>query len=364
MSSASQRDANPTPVATWMDIVSGRRRGVGAALCRAGLSVLSLGYRSVTGLRNWAFDRGWRESTRVAAKIVSVGNLTAGGTGKTPTVAWVVRTLQGLGASPAIISRGYGGQDGVNDEKLVLDQLVPGTPHLLNPKRVLAAQELLKLPLADRPHTIVLDDAFQHRQIARDFDLVLVDCLNPWGFGSLLPRGLLREPLRALRRASCVLMTRCDLVDEGALQSIQDTIRSWTSVPILRSSFQPTRLINSHGESRPIDAIQRLHVAAFCGIGNPAGFRRTLISCGVVVPDDRFRVYPDHHAYQSADLEGIGSWAKSIRAECLISTQKDLVKIPATSLRDVPLWAVEISLQFDSPEAEAQLVELLKTAVS
>ncbi|MFO1006808.1 MAG: tetraacyldisaccharide 4'-kinase [Planctomycetaceae bacterium] len=363
MSSVNPQDAKPANVATWMDIVSGRRRGVGASLCRAGLSVLSLGYGGVTGLRNLAFDHGWRESTRVAAKIISVGNLTAGGTGKTPTVAWVVRTLQGLGAAPAIISRGYGGQGGVNDEKLVLDQLVPGVPHLLNPKRVLAAHELLKLPSTDRPDAIVLDDAFQHRQIARNFDLVLVDCLNPWGFGHQLPRGLLREPLRGLRRASCILMTRCDQVDEETRLSIQATIRHWTSAPILRSSFQPTRLMNSLGETRPIEALQRQHVAAFCGIGNPAGFRRTLTSCGVAVPDDRFRVFPDHHAYQSADLDDIGRWAKSNHVECLVATQKDLVKIPHASLRDVPLWAVEISLQFEDPESETQLIELLKSVL-
>jgi len=363
MSSVNPQDAKSANVATWMDIVSGRRRGVGASLCRAGLSMLSMGYGAVTGLRNVAFDRGWRESTRVAAKVLSVGNLTAGGTGKTPTVAWVVRTLQGLGAVPAIISRGYGGQDGVNDEKLVLDQLVPGVPHLLNPKRVLAAHELLKLPSTDRPDVIVLDDAFQHRQIARDFDLVLVDCLNPWGFGHLLPRGLLREPLRGLRRASCILMTRCDQVDEETRKSIQATIRRWTSAPIVMSSFQPTHLMNSLGEVRPIDSLQRQHVAAFCGIGNPAGFRRTLTQCGVAVPDDRFRVYPDHHAYLPADHDEIGSWARSIRAECLVCTQKDLVKIPHTSIHDVPLWAVEISLQFDDPESELQLSELLKSVV-
>ncbi|RLS39644.1 MAG: tetraacyldisaccharide 4'-kinase [Planctomycetota bacterium] len=363
MSPTSQRDANSANVVTWMDIMSGQRRGVVASACRVGLSVLSSGYAAVTGVRNLAFDHGWRESTRVAAKVISVGNLTAGGTGKTPTVAWVVRTLQELGASPAIISRGYGGQGGVNDEKLVLDQLVPGVPHLLNPKRVLAAQELMNRPEAERPRTLVLDDAFQHRQIARDFDLILIDCLNPWGFGHLLPRGLLREPLRSLSRASCVLMTRCDQVDEEVRQTILSTIRRWTTVPILMSSFQPTRLINSRGEVRPIETLRQEHVAAFCGIGNPMGFRRTLTSCGVSIPDVHFRVYPDHHAYQTEDLHEIGDWARSMQVECLVSTQKDLVKIPRTTLNDIPLWAVEISLKFDDPESESQLVEMLKAVV-
>lgn len=347
-----------------MDIVSGQRSGVIASLCRIGLWGASQCYAAATGLRNLAFDIGWRPSTRVAAKVISVGNLTAGGTGKTPTVAWVVRALQDLRASPAMISRGYGGQGGVNDEKLVLDQLVPGVPHLLNPKRVLAAQELMNRPEAVRPRAIVLDDAFQHRQIARDFDLVLIDCLNPWGFGHLLPRGLLREPLRSLSRASCVLMTRCDQVDEETRQVIQSEIRRRTNVPILMSSFQPTRLVNARSEFRPIETLQSQHVAAFCGIGNPAGFRRTLTSCGVAIPDDRFRIYPDHHAYQPADLEEIGKWARSIHAECLVSTQKDLVKIPQTSLNGIPLWAVEIALKFDDQESENRLVEMLSALVN
>ncbi len=247
----------------------------------------------------------------------------------------------------------------MNDEKLVLDQLVPGVPHLLNPQRVIAAQTLMGWPVQDRPSVIVLDDAFQHRQIARDFDLVLVDCLNPWGFGHLLPRGLLRESLGALSRASCVLLTRCDQVDEDTRENILSTIRRWTTVPVLSSSFQPTRLINSGGEVRPLDDLSRRRVAAFCGIGNPAGFRRTLTSCGIAVPDDRFRVYPDHYLYQQADLVELGRWAKSVHAEWLITTQKDLVKIPLGAIDDVPFWAVEISLAFDHPESESRLTDLL-----
>ena len=271
-------------------------------------------------------------------------------------VSWVV-------ASPAIISRGYGGQGGENDEKRLLDQQVPGVPHLLNPNRVTAARELMSRAASVRPRSIVLDDAFQHRQIVRDFDLVLVDCLNPWGFGHLLPRGLLREPLRSLSRANCVLLTRCDQVDDETRQVIQTTIRRWTSVPILRSSFQPTRFKNSRGDVRRIEELQRLRVAAFCGIGNPVGFRRTLTSCGMAMPDDRFRVYPDHHSYQPVDFDSVGKWAKSVRAECLLTTQKDLVKIPHVTLDEIPLWAMEIELKFDDHESEIQLTDILRAVV-
>ena len=363
MNSASQQPPNPSGVSSWMEIVSGRRAGVIASSCRGGLSLLEPFYAAAMSLRNQMFDRGWRPQTRIPVPVISVGNLTAGGTGKTPTVAWVVRTLQALGATPAIISRGYGGQGGTNDEKLLLDQLLPGVPHRLNPDRVAAALELTSSTVPTRPSVLVLDDAFQHRQIARDFDLVLVDCLNPWGFGHQLPRGLLREPLRSLHRASCVLLTRGDQVDEESLHGILETIRRWTSAPVLTSSFQPTQLINARGEVRTLEQVQHQHAAAFCGIGNPVGFRRTLTGCGVAIPVDRFRVYPDHHAYQSSDLEAIGFWARSVGAECLLTTHKDLVKIPPVSLGGIPVWALEIELRFEDQASEIQLGERLRAVL-
>ena len=346
-----------------MEIVSGRRAGLVASGCRAGLSLLEPLYAAAMALRNRAFDRGWRAQTHIPVPVISVGNLTAGGTGKTPTVAWVVRTLQALGAQPAIISRGYGGHGGTNDEKLLLDQLLPGVPHRLNPDRVAAARELTRATGPACPNVLVLDDAFQHRRIVRDFDLVLVDCLNPWGFGHQLPRGLLREPLSALRRASGVLLTRTDQVDEETRHRILETIHRWTSAPVVTSHFAPTRLINARGEVRSLEQLQHQHAAAFCGIGYPIGFRRTLTGCGFAIPEERFRVYPDHHAYPPADFEALEAWAKSWGVECLLTTHKDLVKIPTAHLGGVPVWALEIELRFEDHAAEIQLAELLRAVV-
>ena len=360
MSSASRSSSQPSRASYWMDIISGQRAGLTSGALRAGLSLLEPFYAAAMALRNQAFDGGWKLQIRIPATVISVGNLTAGGTGKTPTVAWVVRTLQSLGATPAIISRGYKGDGGTNDEKLVLDQLVPGVLHRLNPDRVAAARDLVVLPESERPHALVLDDAFQHRRIARNFDLVLIDCLNPWGYGHLLPRGLLREPLRSLRRASCVLMTRSDQVEGETRQSILDTIQRWTSAPVLMSRFQPTRFINARGETRSLSELLPLRTAAFCGIGNPTGFRRTLTSRGIAIPDDRFRTYPDHHAYPLPDTESIGAWAQSLKAECLLTTLKDLVKISSIRLEGIPVWALEIELRFEDEQAESQLRELLR----
>ncbi len=151
-------------------------------------------------VRNAGFDRGWKQIHHAAVPVVSVGNLTLGGTGKTPMVEWLARWYRRRGVRVAILSRGYGQTGGLNDEGRVLEENLPDVPHLQDPDRValagVATREL-------ESELIVLDDGFQHRRLARDVDLVLLDALEPFGLGHLFPRGLLREPIRSLRRARC-----------------------------------------------------------------------------------------------------------------------------------------------------------------
>jgi tetraacyldisaccharide 4'-kinase len=348
----------PSRSAQWLDLVSGRRRGWGAALSRAALNALTPFYAGGIALRNQLYNWNLLRRHRVPARVISVGNLTAGGTGKTPTVAWIVRSLLAAGERPAIISRGYGGQNGANDEKLVLDQLLPGVPHRLSPDRVAGACELLSGDTSVCPTHLVLDDAFQHRRIHRDVDLVLIDALNPWGYGYLLPRGLLREPLRALSRATAVLVTRTDLIGESTRLDIARKIREVTAAPILWSRFEPTQLRRSSEETLPLREAREKRWGAFCGIGNPDGFWRTLTSCGLAVSDERFRAYPDHHWYQSSELTELAQWGQKLGVDGLLATHKDLVKIPQSSLGGLPLWALDIELRLDDDQAD-QLVQLL-----
>jgi tetraacyldisaccharide 4'-kinase len=185
--------------AKFRDLISGHRRGVASSLLRGGLSLLSLPYRAGVFLRNKSFDHGLRRVSRAEVPVISVGNVTAGGTGKTPFVAYLANWFGGRSMKVVLLSRGYRALEGeVNDEKLVLDQQCPGVPHLQHPDRVRSAR------VACREHgaqVIILDDGFQHRRLHRDLNIVLVDALNPWGYGHLLPRGLMREPRSALRRA-------------------------------------------------------------------------------------------------------------------------------------------------------------------
>ncbi|HVV98901.1 MAG TPA: tetraacyldisaccharide 4'-kinase, partial [Planctomycetaceae bacterium] len=203
-------------------LISGEQRGLLPAFMRAGLRVLSWGYGLGARSRNLAFNLGWKKTHRVEIPVISLGNLTAGGTGKTPFAAFTARWFRQYDIRVCLISRGYHAASGeVNDEALVLDQLCPDVPHLQNPDRVAAARTAIE---ELESQLLILDDGFQHRRLARDLDVVLVDALNPWGYGSLLPRGLLREPGSSLRRAGLVVITRANQSTPAALQSLRAQI--------------------------------------------------------------------------------------------------------------------------------------------
>ncbi|HEV8066906.1 MAG TPA: tetraacyldisaccharide 4'-kinase [Planctomycetaceae bacterium] len=340
------------------DLISGRSRGPVAVLARGGLSIASLFYGAAVRTRNRAFDVGAIHAHRAPVPVVSVGNLTAGGTGKTPVVAAIVEWFTSHGVRPAILSRGYRPHVGAaNDEKLVLDQLCPGVPHLQGADRIESAHVA-----CDRhgAQVLVLDDGFQHRRLARDLDLVLIDAIDPWGAGHLLPRGLLREPRASLRRADAVILTRADQCSANDKARLITEIRGfWRDEAPIEARFRPTGLVNADGAHAAIDSLGS--VAAFCGIGNPDGFRRTLIAAGV----ERvaaFRTFPDHHHYSDADLAELAIWVREQRASAAVTTQKDLVKIPRCRLGDVPLWAFTIRGEF--PVGQERLFTLLHDLVT
>jgi tetraacyldisaccharide 4'-kinase len=323
-------------------LIRGERKGIGPALERLGLWTLSWPYIGGVWLRNWAFDRRWRSSEMAPVPVVSIGNLTVGGTGKTPCVETVARFYRGLHVRVAILSRGYGTEAGRNDEALVLEQNLPDVPHLQGADRAalarVAAQEL-------ESQVLVLDDGFQHRRLKRSLDIVLIDAMNPWGHGYLLPRGLLREPVSSLARAHAVVVTRCDLVDAEALAAIR--VRSRMAAPhasLIETAHEPSAWQNTARVEVPVPALQGRPVAAFCGIGNPGGFRKTLGRLGVDIV--AWRTFPDHHAYSRDDLEELGRWAHQQPADAaLVTTQKDLVKIGVQQLGDRELWALRIRLR-------------------
>jgi tetraacyldisaccharide 4'-kinase len=326
-------------------LVSGRRRGLWPGLQRGGLALASVPYGVGVRLRNWLYDRGWKPSQRVPVPVVSVGNLTLGGTGKTPCVEYVARFYRERGLRVAILSRGYGSEHGPNDEALVLEENLDDVPHYQGPDRVALAESAIE---ESESEVLVLDDGFQHRRLARDLDLVLLDATDPWGHGRLFPRGLLREPPRSLRRAGAVVLTRCDQVDDGPRRRLRDeAARLAPGVPVAETTHRPTALVNAERETTGLRLLAERPVAAFCGIGNPEAFRRTLAGMGA--EPVAFRTFPDHHAYARADVEELRAWASRQATDCaVVTTQKDLVKLRLSQLSGRPLWALRISLHFEA----------------
>jgi tetraacyldisaccharide 4'-kinase len=326
-------------------VVSGEARGLWPALLRGGLSLASLPYACSVYLRNRFYERGRKTCFKVPVPVVSVGNLTLGGTGKTPCVEHVARFYRQQDLRVAILSRGYGSTRGRNDEALVLRENLPDVPHLQGTDRAALAKKAVEELQSE---ILVLDDGFQHRRLQRDLDVVLVDATNPWGGGHLFPRGLLREPRAGLRRAGLIVLTRCDQVDRPVLHGLHDHVaRIAPDVPIAETTHQPTDLLNAERKTAPVGFLAKRLVAAFCGIGNPNAFRHTLIDLGAELC--AFRVYPDHHRYRSADVDALERWASQQAKECVVvTTQKDLVKLRLAELSARPLWALRICLQVEA----------------
>jgi tetraacyldisaccharide 4'-kinase len=348
--------------AEYKSLLNGEQKGMGAALMRFGLQLGEPLYAAGVWWRNRGYDRGRRPVHRAAAPVVCVGNLTVGGTGKTPLVEWLARWMRERGVRAAIVSRGYGAEEGsLNDEALELEQKLPDVPHVQNPDRVEAARTAVE-ELDSR--LILLDDGFQHRRLARDLDIVLIDALEPFGYGHLLPRGLLREPLSALRRAHAVVLSRADLVDAAERRRIREVAaRHAPSAAWAEVAHKPAALIDCDGRRRELSELRGRRVAAFCGIGNPAAFCRTLESCGCELA--ALREFPDHHAYGEADIDSLLKWLRELHdVEAVVCTHKDLVKVGLLHLGSCPLWALIVGIEFLSgAEAlEALLAPLAERA--
>lgn len=344
--------------AQFLELISEQSPSAKQRLLRFFLSVLSVGYGFGTRFRNVLFDCGLKPTHDVGAPVIAIGNITTGGTGKTPMVAFVVNWLTLGGYRPGIVSRGYRSlHEGENDEKRVLALSCPGIPHIQDRDRVAAARRLIT---EHQVNVIVADDAFQHRRLARSCDVVLIDALNPWGYSFILPRGLLREPQASLRRTNAVILTRADQVTVEERSRIWQQIRRWLPhASTIEVAFRPTVFRTLSGETRQDLAGP---VLGFCGIGNPRGFEQTLAAAHVNVA--RFIAFPDHHHYSQADLESLVENAQQTGAVALVTTMKDLVKLKDLTIpaQSPTVWAVDIEASFMN--GLAQLERELVGAIS
>ncbi len=248
----------------FVELLSGQKRGIWASLTRSGLWCASKAYGLAATGRNWAYNRRWLKSQPSPIPVISVGNLTVGGTGKTPAVAMLARYLREKGIRVAIVSRGYGAHaEGMNDEAKELDVRLPDVPHLQNPDRLasirIAVEEL-------ESQLILLDDGFQHRKVARQLDIVLLDAIEPFGFDHLLPRGLLREPISSLRRADIVMVTRADQVDAQRLAEIRVRVQRFApNAAWIETEHKPIQLRNSLGNEKTSNGFKGRTYSRFAG---------------------------------------------------------------------------------------------------
>ena len=285
--------------------------------------------------------------------VISIGNLTTGGTGKTPLVIWVAQLLRSRNWRVAVISRGYGAerQPGLvarNDEAIELEFRLPDVPHLQDSDRFRMAQTAVEELESE---VIVLDDGFQHRQLHRDLDLVLIDATNPFGFGRLLPRGLMREPMSSLRRADAIVLTRCELVSPQVLAAILTKLKA--ANPVAQFAQLQTRAsswLQFDGRQFPLEKLNDEPVFAFCGIGNPNGFFQTLTQLGLTVR--HHQTFADHHRYSREDLNAIAVSARNVGATALVCTHKDLVKVGCNQINGLPVLALLTEVEFLSGQAE------------
>jgi tetraacyldisaccharide 4'-kinase len=324
----------------------------------------ALCYRGGLALHRVAYAIGLLRTRRLPCRVVAVGNLTVGGTGKTPVVELVARTLAGQGHRVAILSRGYGGRTrgpvGVvsDGERLLLGPAEAGDEPVLLARRlsdvpggvpVVVGRDRFRAGVSAfarfDPDVVILDDGFQHRRLHKDVEILCLDARAPWGHGGLLPRGSLREPPAAARRAHLLVVTHVEASrDLRALEA--ELARRAPGAPIARASYEATGVRHlASGERRPLDVLRQVPVLAFAGIAVPANLAETLAGCGIV--PRAFVPFPDHHPYQPADLARLEHEARTVGAEILLTTEKDAVRIPAWVA--LPVWAVEVRLALTDP---------------
>ena len=349
----------------------------------APLQPLSHLYGLAMRARAALYSRGLLRQQSLPCRVISVGNLTLGGTGKTPVVIALAKALRDRGRKVAVISRGYkrrsgasvleisdghalrGHPDDSGDEPFLIAQRCPGVPVAVGANRPLVGRYLVDRYRVD---TVILDDGYQHMALRRDMDILVLDASAPFGNGYLVPRGRLREPLSAIGRASAVLVTRAS--QAGRLEELKDRVRAVAPmVPVWVTDFTASGVVQVGGSaSVEPSALKGERVLAVSGIGNPESFQRLLTAVGATVVDHC--VFADHHAYSQGDLERIRRLAEQAGVDRIVTTEKDAVKLAPliTSLPNIPspgapvvlhnatghgegrvrgdIWAVRIDLQW------------------
>ena len=325
-----------------------------SSLLGGALGILARVYRFGVFLRMKLFQYRILRSKKLPCKVFSVGNITLGGTGKTPAVVMLAQTLAARGLHPVVVSRGYGRKDEARtvvvsdgstvlvdaaaggDEPVLIASRLRGIPVVAGADRFKTAEHALGCFASD---VVVLDDGFQHLKLRRDVDIVLIDATDPFGTGKLFPAGILRESVASLGRAQAVIVTKTD--QAKSVDALKETIRQSTKANIFTSIQRPVEFINiMTGEHRPLAMVRNTKTLAFSGIARPAAFSSLLKTVGAHIVAEF--VYPDHYWFQRDDLASIYQKAADTRAAVIVTTEKDAVRL--RPLKPEGIWALRIEL--------------------
>lgn len=375
----------------FIDLVHDKEvRGISRRLIMGVFYVFSLIYEQLVNLKLTMYRWGWAKKERLDCYVISLGNVTVGGTGKTPTAQHLAREISDMGYRVAILNRGYRakwrGEVGIvsdgrtlkmdaetaGDEAFMLAKHLPNVPVLIGAQRAVTGRYAIEHFGAE---VAILDDGYQHWQLARDMDILLVDAVNVFGNGYLLPRGTLREPLSHIDRADVCLMTKVDQAAPGAIAHIWETFRSYNQDGlVLESIHQPRQFVRLSdwyediaAGGVPVTEMEGKKVLAVSAIGNPASFEQTLADLGIEMVESMR--YPDHHDYGERDMAEVLYRAETLGVEAIVITEKDAVKVPGDVVRAkwrIPMYviSVEVTLQKGREEffqeLKRQLAEKLR----
>ena len=357
-----------------LSVLDGSRRDPAAGLLRAFLTPLAYVYSTGLKLYLLPYRVGLRRQARLPCAVISIGNLTVGGTGKTPMTRRVCEILRKHGLKVCVLSRGYRGAHEygaavvssesrvelaareAGDEAHLLARSMPGIPVVVGKDRRVTGRLAYD---RFRPDVIVLDDGMQYYQLHRDLDIALLDAQRPFDNGWTFPRGLLREPPSHLRRAGCAVITNVDKVPPESVERLRTRMMKLAhGIPVLTAQYAPASLRPLDNSAQfPPEWLRSRKVALLCALGNPESFARQAAGLGAeIVHSARF---PDHHEVTAGELNGVIERACEAGAEAVITTEKDAVKLPPI-MRPLPFYALAVAMVVND---ERKLAQILLEAV-
>jgi tetraacyldisaccharide 4'-kinase len=345
---------------TFRNLVSGADKGFFKTLLRILLRIISMAYRLAVFVRNYGYNKGICATKKAGVPVISVGNITTGGTGKTPLVIWLCNMLKDKSIACAVLTRGYKAQDAeITDEPAIMARSCPQARVVVNQDRVAGAAKAVNEYGAK---VLVMDDGFQHRKLHRDLDIIAIDATCPFGFGHMLPAGLLREPKEAIKRAQVVVITHYDQCPSEKTDDLVNEIKKIApDITIAKAMHKHTSAKIMKGREISIEELKELDLYAFCGVGNPDAFLGNLKNYGFNVKGSK--IFNDHHDFTEDDMAVIYDEAKKLDVNLILSTEKDWVKTALLVKDRFDIDFAFLTLELDFIEGDDKIEALVDSVI-